>query len=142
MKVPSLVDSLTTPLVVAEGHDAAITCVVRNIANYTVLWRGLQDRLLTVGSERLTTDGRMNVVHDEGGDVWVLTIQNTTHRDSGTYKCQVNTNPPMQSFHKLTVLSQKLVAPPGNSEVNSNSSLGNSESVWGYTTASPISHDY
>ena len=55
---------------------------------------------------------------------------------------QVNTNPPMQSFHKLTVLSQKLVAPPGNSEVNSNSSLGNSESVWGYTTASPISHDY
>ena len=42
--VPSLVDSLTTPLVVAEGHDAAITCVVRNIANYTVLWRGQQDR--------------------------------------------------------------------------------------------------
>ena len=33
--VPSLVDSLTTPLVVAEGQDAAITCVVRNIANYT-----------------------------------------------------------------------------------------------------------
>ena len=49
-------------------------------------------RLLTVGSERLTTDGRMNVVHDEGGDVWVLTIQNTTHRDSGTYKCQVEKN--------------------------------------------------
>ena len=59
-----------------------------------------------------------------------------------TLSFQVNTNPPMQSFHKLTVLSQKLVAPPGNSEGNSNSSLGNSESVWGYTTASPISHDY
>ena len=33
--VASLVDSLTTPLVVAEGQDAAITCVVRNIAHNT-----------------------------------------------------------------------------------------------------------
>ena len=40
---PSLVDSLTTPLVVAEGQSAAITCVVRNIGNFTVLWRDQND---------------------------------------------------------------------------------------------------
>ena len=84
-----MVDSLTTPLVVAEGQSAAITCVVRNIGNYTVLWRDQNDSILTVGSERITTDKRINVVHDDGGDVWVLAVQKTKHSDTGTYKCQV-----------------------------------------------------
>ena len=55
---------------------------------------------------------------------------------------QVNTNPSKQSFHKLTVLSQNLVAPPSSGQANYNVTGGNSESVWGYTTASPIAHDY
>ena len=123
--------------------------------------------ILTVGSDRITTDKRINVVHDDGGDVWVLAIQKTKHSDTGTYKCQVrrrmieisnigkmpvfkmvkffpqvNTNPSKQSFHKLTVLSQNLVAPPSSGQTNYNVTGGNSESVWGYTTASPIAHDY
>lgn len=37
-----------------------------------------------------------------GGDVWVLAIKNATVRDAGMYKCEVNTQPPIQTFHRLT----------------------------------------
>ena len=41
-------------------------------------------------------------VFDLGGDVYVLTIQATTHHDSGLYICEVDTKPPTKSFHKLS----------------------------------------
>ena len=47
-----------------------------------------------------------------GGDVYVLQIANVTHKDSGLYVCEVNTDPALSSFHELTVLTDKLVAPP------------------------------
>ena len=37
-----------------------------------------------------------------GGDVYVLTIQATTHRDSGLYICEIDSTPISKSFHKLT----------------------------------------
>ena len=46
-----------------------------------------------------------------GGDVFVLQINNVTHSDTGLYVCEVNTEPPSRSFHRVTVLSDKLVAP-------------------------------
>lgn len=36
-----------------------------------------------------------------GGDVWVLLIQDTKPSDSNLYVCEVNTNPPVKSFHQL-----------------------------------------
>jgi len=36
-----------------------------------------------------------------GGDVWVLVIVNTTKNDSKVYRCEVNGDPPVQSFHPL-----------------------------------------
>ena len=47
-----------------------------------------------------------------GGDVYVLQILNVTHNDTGLYVCEVNTDPPLRSFHRLSVLTDQLVAPP------------------------------
>lgn len=37
-----------------------------------------------------------------GGDVWVLVIHNAKPTDSGIYVCEVNSNPIVHSFHKLS----------------------------------------
>lgn len=37
-----------------------------------------------------------------GGDVWVLLISNARPTDSGIYVCEVNSNPIVHSFHKLS----------------------------------------
>lgn len=37
-----------------------------------------------------------------GGDVWVLVIKDSKPTDSGVYVCEVNSNPIVRSFHKLS----------------------------------------
>lgn len=37
-----------------------------------------------------------------GGDVWVLVIKTARPTDSGIYVCEVNSNPIVRSFHKLS----------------------------------------
>ena len=62
---PHLKDSLTTPVVVAEGHTATLTCVVRNLGDHVLIWK-YGDKILTAGGTRVTDDKRFNVIHDEG----------------------------------------------------------------------------
>lgn len=45
--------------------------------------------------------------------MWVLVIKNSKPTDSGIYVCEVNSNPIVRSFHKLSVLSKALL-PPNN----------------------------
>ncbi|GFG31451.1 hypothetical protein Cfor_07805, partial [Coptotermes formosanus] len=45
------------------------------------------------------------------GDVWVLVIKDAKPSDSGLYVCEVNSSPPLRSFHKLSVLSRALLPP-------------------------------
>ena len=58
-------------------------------------------QLLSAGTTRVTADKRISVIHDEGGDVFVLSISGVTVNDTGTYMCEVNTDPPTRSFHNL-----------------------------------------
>lgn len=37
-----------------------------------------------------------------GGVVWVLAIKNVKQADSGLYACEVNSNPVVRSYHKLS----------------------------------------
>ena len=62
---PHLKDSLTTPIVTAEGHTAMLTCVVRNLKGHTLIW-SYGDKILTAGGSRVTSDKRFNVIHDKG----------------------------------------------------------------------------
>ncbi|XP_068081772.1 Ig-like and fibronectin type-III domain-containing protein 2 [Anabrus simplex] len=77
-------------------------------------------RVLTAGESRVTADKRFDVLHDavppeeramSGGDVWVLVIKEAKPSDSGMYVCEVNSNPIVRSFHKLSVLSRALLPP-------------------------------
>lgn len=36
-----------------------------------------------------------------GGDVWVLLIKDTKPSDTDLYVCEVNSDPPVKSFHPL-----------------------------------------
>ena len=42
------------------------------------------------------------VVLTTGGDVWVLAIKSTKASDSGVYVREVNSDPIVRSFHKLS----------------------------------------
>ncbi|XP_014259678.1 Ig-like and fibronectin type-III domain-containing protein 1 isoform X2 [Cimex lectularius] len=105
------------PLHVYEGDDALITCVVRSIGSNTVVWKKGDSgtarwKVLTAGHERVSLDKRIRVIHDDGGDVWVLAIKHVRANDTGLYACEVNSTPVVQTFHHLSVLSRDLVPPP------------------------------
>ncbi|KAK6628150.1 hypothetical protein RUM43_001962 [Polyplax serrata] len=114
---------LMRPYHVYEGDDALITCVVSNVGENTVTWKK-EDRerhsrrVLTAGDNRVTGDKRFSVLHDNGGDVWVLVIKNANATDSGIYVCEVNSDPIVRSFHKLNVLSRALQPPDNTSHVS------------------------
>lgn len=54
------------PTVVTEGKDALLTCVITgSFMNDTVLWRRGNNEILAAGTNRVTTDRRFRVLHDE-----------------------------------------------------------------------------
>lgn len=54
------------PTVVTEGKDALLTCVITgSFMNDTVLWRRGNNDILAAGTNRVTTDRRFRVLHDE-----------------------------------------------------------------------------
>ncbi|RVE49896.1 hypothetical protein evm_005489 [Chilo suppressalis] len=114
---------------VRSGEDALLTCVVLGARGRPVLWRRARDlKLLTAGGVTVTRDDRVHVLHDDsdetiqgpgimkGGDVWALVIRSVKASDAGLYMCELNTEPPVRSFHKLTVISRGLT-PPENQNV-------------------------
>lgn len=61
------------PTVVTEGKDALLTCVIMgSFSNDTVLWRRGNDDILAAGTNRVTSDRRFRVLHDESEFVFVL----------------------------------------------------------------------
>ena len=124
----AFVDASTSgPIVVSEGQDALITCITRhsNENNHVIIWRKDTSKVLLAGPTKIVRDDRISLIHDDGGDVYVLAIKKVTPDDSGTYTCEINTEPPSKSIHQLSVIKK-------------NSSID----VWGYSTESPVTHDY
>ena len=181
------------PVLAAEGADALLTCVTRNLGENTLMWKYGSDKarmehanydlvhhatyftidfytlqLLSAGTIRVTPDKRISVIHDEGGDVFVLSISEVTMNDTGTYMCEVNTDPPTRSFHnlqgiiefvfnikmcqtsnsnndrksKISVLSRTALrapSPPPNTSTSPSKLKGNSSTnVWGFSTERPL----
>ena len=73
-----------------SGDTALLTCVVSNPGDKTLLWKKVSknrggDILLTAGAEVVSSDPRLTVLHEAGGNVFVLRINNLTAHDSGWY---------------------------------------------------------
>lgn len=62
--------------------------------------------MLTVGLFTYTTDDRFTALHSEGSDDWTLRIASAQVSDSGTYECQVSTEPKMSMAFKLQVVGK------------------------------------
>lgn len=115
---PNIQDSIQSPVAVVEGENAPLTCVVRELGSATVVWKKWETgksgpKILTAGETRVTSDERIKIIHDIGGDVWVLAIRSAQPSDSGLYICEVNTTPVLRSFHNLTVVSLSIQPPNG-----------------------------
>ena len=105
------------PRLVSEGDDALLTCVIMGAyRNDTVIWRKGPMKILSAGLNRVTNDKRISILHDDAqkdadrtqtdGDVWVLLIKNVKPEDSDVYVCEVNSDPPLKSFHPLRIKSK------------------------------------
>ncbi|XP_017487547.1 PREDICTED: limbic system-associated membrane protein, partial [Rhagoletis zephyria] len=82
-----------------------------------VSWIRKRDlHILTVGILTYTNDQRFQSLHTEGSDEWTLRISSPQPRDSGTYECQVSTEPKIsQGFRLNVVVSRAKIL--GNSEL-------------------------
>lgn len=73
-----------------------------------VSWIRKRDlHILTVGILTYTNDQRFQSLHSDGTDEWTLKVSSPQRRDSGTYECQVSTEPKISQAFKLNVVGEK-----------------------------------
>ncbi|KAK2577823.1 hypothetical protein KPH14_001092 [Odynerus spinipes] len=99
------------------GQPAYLHCRVRNLGDRAVSWIRKRDlHILTVGILTYTNDQRFQSLHSDGSDEWTLKISSTQDRDSGTYECQVSTEPKISQAFNLSIVVSK-------AKINGNSEL-------------------
>ncbi|KFM57521.1 Ig-like and fibronectin type-III domain-containing protein, partial [Stegodyphus mimosarum] len=108
---PTLEATPLEPLLAVAGDAVLIDCVVKNLQNYTIIWRRVvpgsnKTEILSAGEVRIIPDSRFSLLHQKGHETWVLQIQKAQVNDSGRYICEVNTNPRMQIYRLLSVVER------------------------------------
>lgn len=108
--LPNLSETSQEPVFAFADEDAFIDCKVKDVSNYTVLWRYVDSRkdgqtgeVLAAGTVRVASDTRYSVLHQPGDDIWVLKITDVRPSDSGIYICEVNTEPKKSVARILSV---------------------------------------
>uniref|UniRef100_A0A182UI98 Ig-like domain-containing protein n=1 Tax=Anopheles melas TaxID=34690 RepID=A0A182UI98_9DIPT len=109
------------------GQSALLHCRVRNLGDRArekesesltqqrhdspqVSWIRKRDlHILTVGILTYTNDQRFQSLHTEGSDEWTLRITSPQPRDSGTYECQVSTEPKISQAFRLNVVGKYII---------------------------------
>lgn len=121
------------PLAAVIGQDAFISCVAKNLQNYTIIWRFTNDANAPAEFESadasrqqqqpssslkpsetelgtILTAGRQRVTPDErisviqSHDTWLLKISNVRPSDTGTYICHTNSEPRVRVARILSVI--------------------------------------
>ncbi|XP_044727654.1 limbic system-associated membrane protein-like [Chrysoperla carnea] len=90
------------------GQTAYLHCRVRNLGDRAVSWIRKRDlHILTVGILTYTNDQRFQSLHSDGTDEWTLKVSSPQTRDTGTYECQVSTEPKISQAFRLNVVVSK-----------------------------------
>lgn len=78
---------------VIQGRDVTFTCIVNHLKDYRVAWIKSDSRaILAIHTHLVAHNPRISVTHN-GHNTWKLHLSNVQKNDSGTYMCQVNTEP-------------------------------------------------
>lgn len=136
-RLPDLTSSTSAePIVAIVGQDAFISCVAKNLQNYTIIWRYTNEAnapgqdsvtsppiwldpsgssskqpeeagvILTAGRQRVVADERFSVIQSH--DTWLLKVKNVRLADTGTYICHTNSEPRVRALRILSVVKPSL----------------------------------
>ncbi|XP_031618862.1 neurotrimin-like isoform X2 [Contarinia nasturtii] len=89
---------------VTQGRDISFTCVVENLQQYRVAWiKSDSKAILAIHTLMVALNPRLSVTHN-GHNTWKLHISHVQLNDSGSYMCQVNTDPMRSQWGHLNVV--------------------------------------
>ncbi|KAI5644545.1 immunoglobulin domain-containing protein [Phthorimaea operculella] len=104
-------------ITVAAGKDVVFQCTLNIKPEFhKVAWiKSDTKTILAIHTHMVTINPRLSVTHN-GHNTWKLYISNVEPKDSGTYMCQVNTDPMMSQMGHLSVVIPPDIADDTQSE--------------------------
>ncbi|XP_068082320.1 uncharacterized protein [Anabrus simplex] len=91
-------------MTVTQGRDISFTCVVNHLGQYKVAWiKSDSKAILAIHTHLVAHNSRLSVTHN-GHNTWKLHVSNVQKNDSGTYMCQINTDPMRSQMGHLGVV--------------------------------------
>ncbi|GFT77740.1 uncharacterized protein NPIL_344151 [Nephila pilipes] len=97
---------IETNLTYQASRTVYLHCRVCRLGNKTVSWVRKRDfHILSTGKHTFSTDQRFTILHreDQPQD-WTMRLFESKISDSGTYECQVNTEPKMSLAVQLNII--------------------------------------
>ncbi|KAG4080629.1 hypothetical protein HA402_013159 [Bradysia odoriphaga] len=100
-------------LTATQGRDVQFTCIVNNLGSFRVAWiKSDSKAILAIHTHMVALNQRLSVTHN-GHNTWKLHIAHVHLNDSGSYMCQVNTDPMRsQSGHLNVVVPPDILNEP------------------------------
>ncbi|XP_060537057.1 lachesin-like [Cylas formicarius] len=104
---------------VPQGRDIFFTCVVNHLSSYKVAWIKSDNKaILAIHTHMVAQNPRLSVTHN-GHNTWKLHVQKVQREDSGTYMCQINTDPMRSQMGILEVVIPPDILPDNESSESS-----------------------
>ncbi|XP_063698273.1 zwei Ig domain protein zig-8 [Culicoides brevitarsis] len=95
-------------ITVTVGQTGFLNCRVERLGDKDVSFIRKKDlHILTAGTLTYTSDQRFTVLRRENPSMWTLQIKYPQISDSGTYECQINTEPKMSLSYTFNVVELK-----------------------------------
>ncbi|XP_045496300.1 lachesin-like isoform X2 [Colias croceus] len=105
-------------ITVALGRDVHFTCTVNHLGGYKVAWiKSDTKTILAIHTHMVNINPRLSVTHN-GHNTWKLYISSVEPKDSGTYMCQINTDPMKSQMGHLSVVIPPDIADSDGSEAS------------------------
>jgi len=95
----------------SAGQNVLLPCRVRHLNDKVVSWIRIRDlHVLSFGQYLFTNDARFGIQHPlRDSAIWNLQIKDVSHKDMGSYECQVNTEPKNKFLVNLTVFESDVM---------------------------------